>query len=204
MAGRNPSACTVLLALTFLLTSCTSTKLVETWRDKQFKGPAFKKIMVVSLMKQPDTRQRVEDEFAGQLNARGVNSITCHSCIPDIKNVTRDEIVKAVGRTGMEGVLVVELRQAGVRVETVRTERPTLGDSIGLDSYLLKATSLSDDSTMVKRDEVVTISARLFDARTGKLIWYSNTETVDPGKKEREIESFVKIILKALQKDRLI
>jgi len=204
MAGRKRSACSVLLALTFLLTSCASTKLVETWKDNQFKGPAFKKIMVVSLMKQPDTRQRVEDEFAGQLNARGVHPVTCYSCIPDLNNLTREEIVRAVGKTGVEGVLVVELRQAGTRIESLRAEGPTMRDYMGFDTYLGTATPIYDDSSLIKRDEVVTLSTRLFDAGTGKLIWYSNTETVDPGKTEGEIASFAKIILNALQKEKLI
>jgi len=69
---------------------------------------------------------------------------------------------------------------------------------------MLSATSHPYDQTMIKRDEVVTMSTRLFDARTGKLIWYSNTETVDPGKTEGEIASFAKIILNALQKEKLI
>ena len=204
MAGRKSSACVVVLALMFLLTSCATTRLIDTWKDDQFSGPAFKKIMVVSVMKRPDTRQLVEDEFAGQLNARGVNPVTCYSCIPDLKNLTREEIVRAVGHTGVEGVLVVELRQAGTRVESMRAEGPTIGDSIGLDSYMLTATSRPYDQTMIKRDEFVTMSTRLFDASTGKLIWYSNTETVDPGKAVQEIARFAKIILNALQKEKLI
>ncbi|MCX5834286.1 MAG: hypothetical protein NTV99_07225 [Deltaproteobacteria bacterium] len=204
MAGRKPFSCIVLLSLTFLLTSCATTRLIDTWKDDQFKGPAFKKIMVVSLMKRPDTRQRVEDEFAGQLNAMGVNPVTCYSCIPDLKNLTREEVVRAVGKTNVEGVLIVELRKAETRVESVRTESPTMGEFVGFDSYMLTATSRSYDSAMIKRDEVVTMSTRLFDARTGKLVWYSNTETVDPGKAEREIVSFTKTILKALQKEKLI
>jgi len=204
MAGRKPSVCTAIMALTFLITSCTSTKLVDTWKDHQFKGPAFKKIMVVSLVKRPDTRQRMEDEFAGQLNARGVSSVTCYSCIPDPKDLTREEIVRTVGKTGVEGVLVVELRQAGTRLESVLDKSPTMGEFVSFDSYMLSATSSPYDSAMIRRDEVVTLSTRLFDAGTGKLIWYSNTETVDPGKTEREIASFTKIILNTLRKEKLI
>lgn len=204
MAGRKPFSCMVLLAMTFLLTSCTSTKLIDTWKDDQFKGPAFKKIMVVSLMKNSETRQLVEDEFAGQLHARGVSSVTCYSCIPDAENLSREEIVKAVGKTGVEGVLVLEPRMGETRVESVRTESPTIGDSIGFDSYLLTATSLSGDTPMIRRDKVITMSTRLFDARTGKLVWFTTAETVDPGKAEREIAPFTKIILNALQKEKLI
>jgi hypothetical protein len=204
MAGRKPSSWIVLLALTFLLTSCASTRLIDTWKDDQFKGPAFKKLMVVSLVPRPDTRRRVENEFAGQLNAMGVHPVTCYSCIPDPKNLTREEVVRTVGKTGVEGVLVVELRKAGTRVESVRTKSPTLGDYVGFDSYMLTAASRPYDTSMFKRDEVVTMSTRLFDARTGKLVWYSNTETVDPGKAEREIAPFTKIIIKALQKEKLI
>jgi hypothetical protein len=205
MAGRKPFLFVVLLAMIFLLGSCASTKIVETWKDHQFKGPAFKKIMVVSLVKRPDTRQRIEDEFAGQLNARGVNSVTCYSCIPDIKDVTRDEVVKAVGKTGVQGVLIVELRQAGTRVESVQSQGPSLGDYMGgFDTYLTTATPMSDDSPLIKRDEVVTMSTRLFDAGTGKLVWFSNTETVNPVKEEREIATFTKIILDALHKEKFI
>lgn len=204
MAGRRYPAYIAFLALAFLFAACASTKLVETWKDNQFKGPAYKKIMVVSLMKQPDTRQRIEDEFAGQLNAKGVSSVTCYSCILDPKDLTREEIVKAVGKTGVEGVLVVELRQAGTRIESVLDKSPTMGEFVGFDSYMLSATANPYDSAMVRRDEVVTLSTRLFDAGTGKLIWYSNTETVDPGKTEREIASFAQLILNTLQKEKLI
>ncbi len=204
MAGRKPFSFALLLTLMFFLTSCASTKLIDTWKDDQFKGPAFKKIMVVSLMPRPDTRQRIEDEFAGQLNARGVNPVTCYSCIPDLKNLTREEVVKAAGKTGVEGVLVVELRRSDTRTESVRNESPTIGDYAGIDSYRLTAAPRSYETPMFKRDEVVTMSTRLFDTRTGKLVWYMNTETVDPGKAERESTSFTKIILDALQKEKLI
>ncbi len=204
MAGRKPSSWIVILAWIFLLTSCASTKTLETWRDDQFKGPAFRKIMVVSLMKQPDTRQRLEDEFAGQLNSRGVDSVTCYSCIPDIRNVTRGEIVKAVGETGVQGVLVIELRKRETRVESIRTEGPSMRDTMGFDTYLSTATPIYDDSPLIRRDQVVTMSTRLFDAGTGRLVWFSTTETVDPGRADREIPVFTKIILDALQNEKLI
>jgi hypothetical protein len=63
---------------------------------------------------------------------------------------------------------------------------------------------MSDDSPLIKRDEVVTMSTRLFDAGTGKLVWFSNTETVNPVKEEREIATFTKIILDALHKEKFI
>jgi hypothetical protein len=205
MAGRKPFSCVVLLALIFLLTSCASTKTIETWKDDQFKGPAFKKIMVVSLIKRADTRQRIEDEFAGQLNSRGVNSVTCYSCIPDIQDLTREEIVKAAIKNGVEGVLVVELRQAGTRVESVSGGGAPnfVAESTGIDSILIPAEP-SSVSPLFKSDEVVTMSTRLFDAGTGKLVWFSNTETVNPVKADREIASFTKIILDALHKENFI
>ena len=207
MAERKPCSCIVLLALTFLLTSCASTKLFDTWKDRQFQGPAFKKIMVVALAKRPDIRQRMEDEFAGQLNARGVNAVTCYSLIPDPKNLTREEVVKAVNKTGVEGVLVMGLRQAGRagRVESVRAEVPDPRRPMSFENYLATTEPLSGESSMFKQGEVVTISTRLFDARTdGKLVWFTNSETIESGKLEQEIVTFSKVILNELRKDRML
>jgi hypothetical protein len=205
MAGRKLFSSALLLAMIFLIGSCASTKIVETWKDDQFKGPAFKKIMVVSLIQRAETRQRIEDDFAGRLKERGVNSLTCYSCIPDIRDLTREEIVKAAIKNGVDGVLVVEMRQAGTRFEPVQSQSPSLGDYMGgFDTYLMTATPITDDSPLIKRDEVVTMSTRLFDAGTGRLIWFSNTETVNPGRGAREIAAFTTIILNALHKEKFI
>jgi hypothetical protein len=74
----------------------------------------------------------------------------------------------------------------------------------GFDTYLMTATPITDDSPLIKRDEVVTMSTRLFDAGTGRLIWFSNTETVNPGRGAREIAAFTTIILNALHKEKFI
>jgi hypothetical protein len=73
-----------------------------------------------------------------------------------------------------------------------------------MDSYLLAAEPLSTESPLFKSDEVVIMSTRLFDAKAGKLVWFSNTETVNPVKEEREIATFTKIILDALHKEKFI
>lgn len=64
--------------------SCASTQLTDNWKDSAYTGPAYKKIMVVALMKRDDLRKPVEDEFRGQLKAKGVDAKACYECIPDV------------------------------------------------------------------------------------------------------------------------
>jgi len=205
MADRKLSSCIVFLALTFLLISCApTTRLFDTWKDRQFQGPAFKKVMVAALAKRPDIRQRFEDEFVGQLNARGVNAVTCYSLIPDPKNLTREEVVKAVNKTGVEGVLVMGLRQAGggkpIRQEVIDPRNP-----MSFENYLASAEPLSGEASLIKQGEVITITTRLFDAKSeGKLVWFTNSDTIESGKLEQEIATFSKVILDQLHKDKLL
>jgi hypothetical protein len=205
MIGREPSSWIVFLALTVLLTSCApTTKLFDTWKDRQFNGPAFKKVMVVTLAKVPDIRQRMEDELAGQMKARGVSAVTCYSLIPDPKDLTREEIVKAVDKTGAEAVLVMGLRQGGssksVRKEVIDPRNP-----MSFENYLATAEPLSGKSSLIKKGEVITITTRLFDARTGgKLVWFTNSDTIESGQLEQEIVTFSKVILDELHKDKLL
>jgi hypothetical protein len=205
MAGRKYFFYIVFLMLTVFLTSCaSSTKLFDTWKDRQFNGPVFKKIMVVALAKRPDIRQRFEDEFVGQLNARGVNAVTCYSLIPDPKNLTREEVVSVVNKAGVEGVLVMGLRQGGggkpVHKEVIDPRNP-----MSFENYLASAEPLSGESSLIKKGEVITITTRLFDARTGgKLVWFTNSDTIESGKLDQEIVTFSKVILDELREDKML
>jgi hypothetical protein len=78
-------------AAAMMTLSCASSsmRLTDNWRNSTYTGPAYKKIMVVSMTKRDDLRQPIENEFAKQLRSRGVEAATCYECIPDPDKVTQ-------------------------------------------------------------------------------------------------------------------
>ena len=196
----------LLSAMCLLALSCASRNLqvTDNWRNSAYTGPAFKKIMVVAMTKQDDVRKAIEDEFAAQLNARGVATATCHECIPDPDKVTREELVKVSQGMGIEAYLIVRALGAGVDIQTTRSESPSpVAASTGTDS-MMNMQWFGPEPAMMKRSQVVTLESRLYDGKTAEIVWRSTVNAVNPSPSAGEISKFVGLEIRALGDKKLI
>jgi hypothetical protein len=194
-----------LLFVAALLTlSCASLRMTDEWRDKTLQRPAYKKIMVVALTKRADLRQPVEDEFSRHLKARSVEATVCYEYIADADKISREELARVSAGMGIEAYLVVMIQRMDTRVESYRSPRPPLsgGGGFGNDSMMNMQVWGSPEPQMSRRIEIATLSARLFDGESAKLVWQSTIESVDPS--TRGIPRFVRQVLDALEDEKLV
>jgi hypothetical protein len=194
-----------IFAAALLALSCASPmRLTDDWKDSSFTGPAYKKLMVVALTKRADLRQPLEDEFARQLKARGIEASTCYECIPDPDKVNREELTKASQGMGIEAFLIVRVLRVETNVQSYRASSPSpAGPSIGMDSMRNMQWG-APDPPMTKRSEVATLESRLFDGKTSNLVWRSTADAVNPSGSKEEISRFVGLVLKTLSGEKLI
>ena len=196
-----------LLFLAALMTlSCASSpmQMTDNWRNSTYKGPAFKKIMVVAMTKQDDLRRYVEDEFAKQLRARGVETSTCHECIPDPDKVTREELMKVSQGMGIEAYLIVRVLGSGTEMQSTPAESPSfVADSTGTDS-MMNLQWFGPEPSMGKRSQVATLESRLYDGKTAEIVWRSTVNAVNPSPSEGQISKFVGLEVRALGDKKLI
>jgi hypothetical protein len=196
----------LLFAAAMMTLSCASSSmsLTDNWRNSTYTGPAYKKIMVVSMTKRDDLRQPIEDEFAKQLRSRGVEAATCYECIPDPDKVTREELTKVSQGMGIEAYLIVRALGAGTDIQSTPAESPSpVAASTGTDS-MMNMQWFGPDPSMSKRSEVVTLESRLFDGKTAEIVWRSTVNAVNPSPSEGQISKFVSLELKALGEKNLI
>ncbi len=196
----------LLVVAAFLALSCASTpmQLTDNWRNSTYTGPAYKKIMVVAMTKRDDLRRSIEDEFARQFKARGVESATCHECIPDPDRVTREELAKVSQGMGIEAYLIVRFLGVGTEVQSFQAGSPSpIAASTGTDS-MMNMQWFGPEPSMGKRSEVATVESRLIDGKTADLVWRSTVNAVNPSPTEGQISRFVTIELKALGEKNLI
>ncbi|GEM_PF-2556807 len=109
-----------------------------------------------------------------------------------------------MNKTGAEGVLVTGLRQAGagkpIRKEVVDPRNP-----MNFEDCLAAAEPLSGDASLIKQGIVIALTTRLFDAGAdGKLVWFTNSATIEAGKPGGEIVTFSKTILNEPHKDKML
>ncbi len=196
----------LLFAAALMTLSCASSpmQMTDNWRNSTYTGPAFKKIMIVAMTKQDDLRRYVEDEFAKQLKARGVETATCHECIPDPDKVTREELVKVSQGMGIEAYLIVRVLRVGTDIQSTPADSPSLvATSTGTDS-MMNLQWFGPEPSMGRRNEVATLESRLYDGKTTNIVWRSTVNAVNPTPSEGQISKFVSLEVKALGEKKLI
>jgi hypothetical protein len=193
-------------AAALMTLSCASSpmQMTDNWRNSAYTGPAFKKIMIVALTKKDDLRQYVEDEFAKQLRSRGVETATCHECIPDPDKVTREELVKVSQGMGIEAYLIVRVLGSGTEIQSTAADSPSpVAASTGTDS-MMNMQWFGPEPAMGKRSQVVTLESRLYDGKTTNIVWRSTVNAVNPVPSAGEISKFVSLEVTALGDKKLI
>jgi hypothetical protein len=99
-----------LSCIIILIESCSSSSLVDVWNDPTYHGYPLKKILIISIRKDPVQRRIWEDAFVSELSKHGVNAISSYHLFPDVLPDT-NQVVKTVQENDFDGILVTRLLQ---------------------------------------------------------------------------------------------
>jgi hypothetical protein len=187
---------TLLLAAVFMSLSCASSlNLKSNWRSSVYKGPAYKKIMVVAMTKLVGLRQSMEDEFAQQLRSQGVEVATCHEFIPDPGKASQEELVRVGQGMGTEAYLILRLLGTGTEGHD---------SAQGYSFNRVYGFWYANPVVMTKWSEVARLESMIYDGKTSELVWRATVDVVDPSGSEGQISRFVSLIVKTLSEDKMI
>jgi hypothetical protein len=186
--------------LASIVSACASTTLDMTWRDPTYEGRPFTKVLVVGSTDSSDNRRIFEDSLVSELKGRGVEAVASHTLIPGVGDVRRDKVVEAVKTSGADSVLSTRL----VGIETKAAQVPVPSPGAGsMDLY--RYYSPMEPQTTVRQDyQVANLESNLFDAGTGKMVWWGRSRTfptTNIGQMSRELGQNV---IKALKSARLL
>jgi len=189
-----------LLACVCLFASCATTKVTEAWKDDQFRG-TIRKVAVLGVFKEPDTRKIFEDEFADRLRARGVEAVASHKIIPDAEMPDKDVVIGKIRNFGADTVIVTRL----VDMETVQTTVP--GRSYIVPNYYgyygMYYTHIYKAGEIVE-EGFAYAETNLYSVSDEKLIWSGRSKTELSATRYELIQAFVKTMLDRLSDDKLI
>ena len=88
-----------------LLVGCSSSELVDIWSDSSTQSPTLKKMLVISVLKNPAQRRLWEDAFSAALEKHGVAATPSYRSFPDAVPDT-DQVLQMEQTNGFDGVLV--------------------------------------------------------------------------------------------------
>jgi hypothetical protein len=192
-----PLTAMLFVGLALIFSACASTTLDMTWRDPTYEGRPFTKVMVIGSTDNPDNRRIFEGIVVSELKSRGVEAVASYTLIPNEADVKRDKVVEAAKASGVDSVLSTRLVGVDTKTAEVPGQSPGAGD---LDLY--RYYSPMEPQTTIRQDyQVANLESNLFDARTGKMVWWGRSQTfptTDIGRVSRELgENVIKSLKSA-------
>jgi len=180
--------------------SCATTKMTDTWKDDNYRG-TIKKVVVVGIFKEPDTRKIFEDEFADRLRARGVDATASHKIISEAELPDKDVGIGKIRKSGADTVLVTRVMD----METVKNYVP--GQSYAVPtyySYYGAYYSYSYRPGYTETEGFAYLETNLYNVGDEKLVWSGRSTTKLTETRYELIQAFVKTMLDGLAEAKLI
>jgi hypothetical protein len=189
-----------LVACSCLLVSCATTKMTDVWKDEGYRG-TVRKVVVIGIFKEPDTRKILEDEFADRLRARGVDATASHKILSGAEMPDKDVVIGKIRKLGADAVLVTrvmdsETAEAYVPGKTVIM--PRYYGSYGMYySYNYQAGYTITEGYAITE-------TNLYGVGDEKLIWSGRSKTDYSATRYELIQVFVKTMIDGLSDAKLI
>lgn len=205
---------TVLLtcACLWLASGCASTRFTSEWRANDYAGPAFRKLLVVGVSRDPIARRVFEDRLVAELVGRGVAATPSYVLAPEDGELDRAVLEKLVAVSGADGILTTRLVQVARQTTYypgAYPYAPYAAPTYGFYRYYPYAyrgawLGYAYAPPQVVQYEVVTLETRLFDAPRQILIWGATSQTFAPTDVQRAAGELGRLVIAALAAARLI
>jgi len=189
-----------LLVCFCLPASCATTKMTDVWRDDNYRG-TIRKVVVIGIFKEPDTRKIFEDEFAYRLKARGVDATASHKIVSAAELPDKDVVIGNIRKLGADAVLVTRVMDT----ETVKTYVP--GQAYAVPTYYGyygSYYSYSYRPGYTETEGYAYTETNLYNVGDEKLIWSGRSKTKFSATRYELIQAFVKTMLDGLSEAKLI
>lgn len=202
----------IILGTALLLVGCASTTLQSAWFDSSFKGPAFKRILVVGVTGNFTERRVFDDIFAKMLTDAGAQGIPGYQYIDGAPSADDRAFNAGVTRSGADAVLLVRLLGVDTRTQVTTTMVPAMGGSpfAGPFGGPFGGPSMSPWGPVwyavpqVQQFQLANVEATLFEAVSHRPVWSATTQTFNPTSVAQETPGFARLVIGQLQARGLI
>ena len=189
-----------------LIIACAGpgTKLTHIWVDEAHRGNPVSDILVIGLTYKDneDVRRSFEDRFVGHLRAAGIEAISSVDAIsiPANMKLEKEEILKAVNKFNNDAVIITHL--VGKEEKDFYTR--TAPGHRGYYGHYGRAYSYYRSPVYSRTRKSVRLATNLYDVKTEKLIWSGKSATLNPDSTKQMMDDVIKMVIKDLQKNKLL
>jgi len=183
----------------------TQTKLSGVWVAE---SPApLSKILVIGVARTEARRRIFEDRFVEALGGRGASAVASYTLLAAEGQLEESAIRAVVREQDFGSVIVTRFLRVDEETTYVPPETrmvPSGAMGYGLYGYYGMAWSLETTPGYTRTTRIVRLATNLYDARSEKLVWSADSDTLNPDSPEDAIGSVTKAIAERLAQDGLL
>lgn len=191
--------------LTILLTSCSTTKIVSSWRqpDKHIHINDLNKVLVIALIENETNRYKAEHQIVKHLDGKGFVS---HEYLNDNFNQKNEtEIMDKIRTDGFDGIVLMRL----IDVDKERVYIPAEtnyypNDFKNFGGYYKEQHYRYQTSGYFMTTKTYILETIIFSMKDNKIIWSGITETFEPDGIKKMTNEISKVIYKHMVQEKFI
>lgn len=189
-----------------LAVACTNIQLVDTQMNEALQGDSASDILVIMVTDDDALREPFENGFVAQLNAIGVDAVSSTNVIGTRgdRKLEKEMILKVVQEYQNDAVLISHL----VDVEKHHESNSANADPGGFYGYYNYAYEYVHAPGLysIHTRKFVRLESSLYDVEIQKSMWFGRAESNmwHPKSEKRVIDDMIKVMIKELQRNKLI
>ena len=201
------------LLILLLSLSCSSTKMIDMWVNKDNPNYQPKKVLIIGITDNLTARKIFEEQLKSELNKRGIHAVESYDVFDSTftsfkqREIDIENEVKKLYNDGFDAILISAVK--GVDEKTAYS-----GDTFFRDYYWRpfgRYYFMYQDIYLVEgyytKYNVYRIEASLYNLNEDNnksLVWVASYDIVDPKKITSTVNDYVKAIIKSLEQEHII
>ena len=192
-----------------MLANGKSTKLVTSWKNPEYSGAAFHRILVLGMSAKPGVRADFEDALSKLVAHEGVEAVPGNTILlrPEGTKLDLDYLKTQVKEFKIDAVIVSRLIRVDKSVTYIPGQPyvpyPYYGSFYGYYSAVYPVVYSPD---YLREDTTVRVETNVYAVSSGEgqLVWTGVSDTFNPRSADRVIDGLSKLIVKELQKQAIL
>ena len=195
--------------------SKTTTNISQSYRNPGYEQTVFKKLFVIGVAQNQESRQAFEDAFAKAIVDQGGAAQTSWGVLPQSEQLSEEEIRAAIEGGNFDGVLITRMLSVDKDQEYVAPKaynNPRTTYYAGGGGYRYGGYYGFYGTTYAKVHEpgyfetstTFRLETNLYSIANGGLVWSGQSETIDPESIPDARASMTAAVAKKLKEEKLI
>jgi len=182
-----------------------STKLIVSWKNPEYSGARFHRILVLGMSAKPGVRADFEDALSALITQAGIEAVPGNTILlrPEGTKLDLNYLKTQVSTFKIDAVIVSRLVKVDKNITyvpgTPYMPYPYYGSFYGYYGALYPVVYSPD---YLREDTTVRVETNVYAVTSGEgqLVWTGTSDTFNPKSADKAISGLSKLIMKELQK----